>query len=69
MAFTWEASSYSNKKLTIAIAFKYPSQIAEDVYERDKISVKVLNPTMFLSQAFPIRSVKNETVITYPLPK
>ena len=58
MAFTWEAKSYYSTKLTILLTFKYPGQISEDAKEKDKITVMILNPTMFLSEASLI-NVKN----------
>ena len=67
LEFTWEAKSYWSTRLKILVTFKYPGQISQDLMDRDRISVKVLNPTLFLSEALPIRSVKNETVVLYKL--
>ena len=61
MAFTWEAKSFEQTKLTIILYFEYPGRISQDSYERDRIIVKELNPNMFLTHKKPIRSVKNET--------
>ena len=51
------------------VNFKFPAQISQDVQQKDLIIVKELNPTMFLTDTYPIRSVKNETVIEIGIPK
>jgi len=51
MTFTWQAVSYDRKKLSILLTFKYPLQISQDLEGKDLISVKLINPTMFMSEA------------------
>ena len=55
--------------MTIMVNFKFPAQISQDVHQKDLIIVKELNPTMFLTDTYPIRGVKNETVIEIGIPK
>ena len=48
--------------MTIQVEFEFPSSISDEVYGKDKLVIKVLNPTMFLSES-SLMTIKNETLV------
>ena len=68
MGFTWNITSFAGDRMLMLLDFENPAQISTDILGKDKLRIKVLNPSKFLSEAYRT-SVKNETELEKNIPK
>ena len=66
-AFEWQVKDFGTRKMTIFVEFEYPERISDDYQGKDILSVKVIDPTKFLS-ADSLLTVEKETTTERDLP-
>ena len=59
-AFEWQVKDFGTRKMTVFVEFEYPERISDDYQGKDILSVKVIDPTKFLS-ADSLLTIEKET--------